>query len=432
MKKALAGTAAVDITPPIGVRMQGYASRDHGAEGIHDRLFSTALVLDDGEVRVALVTCDLVGLGIESVRALRETAADLSRIDPKSIMVCCSHTHGGPATGQRCYVDEESEYLNLVRRQIASSIALAAGRLRECKLWVGIGSSDIGINRREPRDGGIVLGENPEGEVDHELVVLRIDTIGGRPEALIYNYPCHTATLKGDNYLITADYVNYSRRTVEGGLGIPQGSSLFVNGAAGDINPSPRGTFDLARMLGTALAADTLRAYAKAQPIDTALSYLNRAIELPLSRPPSPTELRSELAELQVKYESQKTRNPSLAARITWHREMLRRTEDDSLKDSLAAEIQALRIGPLAILSLPGEVFAGIGKRIKEDSPFSYNMVAGYANGNVGYIPTPGAFEEGGYEPNSHFYRSEQAFRPDVGDVLVSESGALLRELKGD
>ena len=70
-----AGTARVDITPKVGGPMQGYASRTHGSEGVHDRLSANAMVLDDGSTRVAIVTCDLIGLDRSSVEAIRRIAS---------------------------------------------------------------------------------------------------------------------------------------------------------------------------------------------------------------------------------------------------------------------------------------------------------------------------------------------------------------------
>ncbi|MEI6501468.1 MAG: hypothetical protein WCP21_10655, partial [Armatimonadota bacterium] len=51
----LAGTATVDLTPPVGTPLAGFAARDHGSEGIHDPLHAKALVLDDGSTRLCLL-----------------------------------------------------------------------------------------------------------------------------------------------------------------------------------------------------------------------------------------------------------------------------------------------------------------------------------------------------------------------------------------
>ena len=61
-------------------------------------------------------------------------------------------------------------------------------------------------------------------------------------------------------------------------------------------------------------------------------------------------------------------------------------------------EIQAIRIGPAALLAAPMEVFGEIGAAIAASSPFAWTAVSGYTNSSTGYLPTPEAHDEGGYE----------------------------------
>ena len=63
-----------------------------------------------------------------------------------------------------------------------------------------------------------------------------------------------------------------------------------------------------------------------------------------------------------------------------------------------AMSIQAVRIGDLAICTLPFEVFAEIGLELKDRSPAADTFVVSLANGGYGYLPTPGQHQFGGYE----------------------------------
>jgi hypothetical protein len=88
-------------------------------------------------------------------------------------------------------------------------------------------------------------------------------------------------------------------------------------------------------------------------------------------------------------------------------------------------EVQALAIGDdLAIVGLPGEIFAELGLALRERSPFRHTLVLGLANEAIGYVPTGRAFEEGGYEPTS------SRLQPGGGERLVDEALALLKELR--
>ena len=54
------GVVTVDITPPLGMPMRGYAARKELSNGIWDPLFAKVVVLDDGATRVSIVAVDLI------------------------------------------------------------------------------------------------------------------------------------------------------------------------------------------------------------------------------------------------------------------------------------------------------------------------------------------------------------------------------------
>jgi hypothetical protein len=75
------------ITPQKGIYLIGYADRAKGIRGVHDDLTATALVLDNGHVRLALVALDLLCLNECVVDRIRR-AVELS-VYP---ILCCSQT----------------------------------------------------------------------------------------------------------------------------------------------------------------------------------------------------------------------------------------------------------------------------------------------------------------------------------------------------
>ena len=60
--------------------------------------------------------------------------------------------------------------------------------------------------------------------------------------------------------------------------------------------------------------------------------------------------------------------------------------------------LQALRIGDLAIVSIPFEAFVEMGLELKAKSPFPDTFAVSIANGAYGYLPTAAQHELGGYE----------------------------------
>ena len=56
------GIAVTNITPPIGLYLTGFGGRAGPAQGIHDELYSKAIVISDDREDLAIVTTDLLGL----------------------------------------------------------------------------------------------------------------------------------------------------------------------------------------------------------------------------------------------------------------------------------------------------------------------------------------------------------------------------------
>jgi len=93
-----AGVARVDITPPLGFRMQGIVRRTAGAVGVETPLSATVLVLADAETKIAIFDCDLLGFDLPLVAEIRATVAEALETEAHCIALGCTHTHNGPCT----------------------------------------------------------------------------------------------------------------------------------------------------------------------------------------------------------------------------------------------------------------------------------------------------------------------------------------------
>ena len=92
-----AGAARVEITPAKGVPLAGYGNRlGRGATGMHDRLYTRALALSDGEQTVILIANDLLAITNHLYEAVFEKISSQVPIRPESLMIAASHTHSGP------------------------------------------------------------------------------------------------------------------------------------------------------------------------------------------------------------------------------------------------------------------------------------------------------------------------------------------------
>src|SRR4051794_4412037 len=89
-----AGAFEVCITPPIGVEMAGYGP-DIGryAVDIHDHLQGQALVLDDGQTKIAVVTCDLLEITTDFTQAIRDEVERRTGIPGANVLISAAHPH---------------------------------------------------------------------------------------------------------------------------------------------------------------------------------------------------------------------------------------------------------------------------------------------------------------------------------------------------
>jgi hypothetical protein len=402
MSHFVAGTARADITPPVGVDLCGYGARPGPSTGVRDRLAASALYLADGACELLILSCDLIGLRHADVVALRAEIEAGTGVPATHILVGCSHTHAGPATpGLRFLGQTDPAYFAGLLRTLCT-IAAAA---RECAQAARAGWAraelQVGRNRRQWTAAGMVIGANDEGCTAPYVDVLAVTTAAGVPLARLFSHAAHAVALGGDNTLISADWPGAARRGIEADE--PGVTALFLQGCCGNLNCRERGEAGV-ESLGLAAAVAVKAAVARASVSERVL--LGAAVVplvLPLAPPPPLAEARAQLAAAQA----QLAVLPATANRgvrwmaegaVEWSGELLRLAAAGVRGQTVAFEVQALQVGTGAIVGLPGEVFVEYALNIDRGSPFSPTLVAGYANGNAGYIPTAAAYSEGGYE----------------------------------
>ena len=236
-----ASAAKTDITPSGSVDLWGYSDRSGPATGKRDPLFAKVLLLDDGTHRLALVTLDLGRtFGLESMNFVRERVHKSAGVE--QVFFFASHTHSAPVIDDAYPPGKRPAWETTALERIAAAIEQAATRLEPAKIGTGEGEVFIGHNRRYVFPDGTVkmlwrnATKTPTHPVDPRVGVIRVDGAGGRVIAVVVNYACHPVIFGPDNLRYSADYPSATARVVEEGFG--QGAlSLFLQGAAGDINP---------------------------------------------------------------------------------------------------------------------------------------------------------------------------------------------------
>ena len=400
-----AGVAKVDITPPLGGPMAGYSARTQGSNDVDDPLYCKALVMRTGDTEVAILTNDLISVPGEVVKQVRGLIRERTGIPTDHILISASHTHFGPTIAP-------SPYLEVLIQQMASAAQMAQRRLQPASLGVAKGAvSQIMYNRRMKRPDGkveMVFRLPPPsrdlkfGPTDPEVITLRIDSQKGDPLGSVINFACHGVT-SGDNfYGISADYAGYAMGLVERCRG---DLCLFAYGTAGDIVPIKReGTSR--DLVGTTLGAEALKCLQLAKlRRPSSIQVHRQMVNLPLKDFPSVAQARRDLRKAeQAAQRARDTRRSREDLKGPVGDVMLARTnlshaQKHQGKKSIRTEVQAIAVGDLVIIGLPGEIFVEIGLEIKRRSSAPNTMVLSLANDAIGYVPTASAYQEGGYEP---------------------------------
>jgi hypothetical protein len=426
-----AGVCRRVITPPRGIYLIGYGDRSKGNLGVHDDLSATALVLDDGEKRIAIVALDILTINefiVDRVRA---------RLGKTEAILCCSHTHSGPIA----YADEKSppknrEYIDTLVENIVQAVQEAEADLIPARLAYSHGQAGVGINRREKMpDGRMEIGRNPAGPRDKSVQVVSIYTGENHRLATLVNYACHGTVLGPDNLLVSADWIGVMRERVEQELG---GLTLFLQGATADINPDmyweDRRAFEKAAEQGLDVAQAVLSAVGsgseeiRAVPIGLERLEAWLPTETPALTPQPPKNYgRPLLAMSKLPSILSIFTDLLLDQRYPWKPVI----EAKNGFWSVPMRINAVRIGDLAFVSFAAETFTEIGMKVKAASPAAHTLFASVSDGCISYLHTAESHDEGGYEVDvaPFAYRYPGRLQAGCEQIALNLTDNLLKEL---
>jgi neutral ceramidase len=478
MSRLSAGVYRVDITPPVGISMVGYYARDGVSAGVERPLTATALVLTTETSRVAIVACDLIFIQNPAIDQIRHRIAEAIGTTSDCVLINCSHTHCGPTLPGFTFESEtqramQGAYLNHLRHVLTGCAYAASQRPRPARIGFDRGSARIGINRREKdEDGKVVLGENPDGPLDPDVPVVRVDDTDGRPLAALFSYACHTVTMGPKCLMLSPDFAGPARQVIEDATGA---TALFLQSAAGNVNPiSGIGTTeddtDNMTRVGQTLGAEALQAMLRIRthqkrgprvlfpslsrnftypyvPIEDGESEIiatSEIVGLPTMALPSLEEARKILETREQSFEQARKegwpeyRLAGLGRFRDWAKVLHRTVESGARHVSIPLVLQSIRINDIVIAAAAGETLVELGLGVKQRSPFPNTIFLGYSNGCIGYISPADAYPPEGWSPWETYsipdmifqsYQLPMALAPESGQMVIDRSVALLSRL---
>lgn len=454
MKKApfRVGYGEVKINPPRGIAIDGYYVPRFAKGKISD-LKAIALALACGGETVLLISLDVCAVHREALEKIQTAVRAATGLEAGQLFVSATHTHTGPClTPDHGFPSDDAPilaYVAFLAGQAAKAAVLALGDLKPAKMGYAVGQAPdriAYIRRYRMKDGSVMtcppVGDpnidHPLGHLDQRVNVLRFDRRGG-DSVVLMNYGLHADTTNGER--ISSDWVGWVQQTLKKSLdGV---KCLCVMGAEGDVgsthvHPAPGDmndteiSFDnemkspgMARFVGRALAGTVLQVYDKVAYVDVDCLKTEQLTFDVAMNVPEPEDL------------------PRAHRYATWHKagrddlipyramelttvvaEAMRMVRLENGPAARPLTLTGLRIGPVALVGIPGEPFTDIGERIKAIGGFPLVLPCALTNGCEGYFPSAAAFGEGGYEART------SEFKSTVADTIVKNAGTLLENLK--
>ncbi|MBI3297667.1 MAG: neutral/alkaline non-lysosomal ceramidase N-terminal domain-containing protein [Elusimicrobia bacterium] len=355
---AAAGKA--DITPDPKketVWLAGYGASGRKATGVHDPLYARAVVVSDGKVTAAIASVDAIGLYREDVLDLRRALGWEGKSD-RLLFMTATHDHSAPDTvglwGRFPGVSGvDKKRHKRLKKSIVVLIKELEGRLQEAELSAA---------RTEVDPEGLCRDSRDPVVMDPELNVLGLRTKGGAPLAAVVRWSCHPEVLQPDNTLITADFPGALCAKVEAERG---GTCLFLPGLLGglmtpDADASGPLEADYKEMerVGATLAGHALKALAAPglRTRNAAVSFSSATALVPIEN----SRYLFFLPSLDFGHRLLDAEGRPLARWKRWYlplRHLLLFPLPERLRPWVETEVTLLRVGPVKLLGIPGEVF---------------------------------------------------------------------------
>jgi neutral ceramidase len=437
----LIGIAEVNYTPAVGLDMAGnYRGNDYASRGVHDSLYARALVAANSKGnKLALLTLDICYIPKENIDLMRAFIASKTSIKAADIMIMATHTHSGPVS------EPSSPHVQDYLSKAASAVVSADAQLRQSVLSVGRSTENrISHNRRlkcidgtthmcwEKLAPGFVI--EPWGPIDPEVITINISQ-QGKPKGVIVNFACHATTLTGNNWLYSADYPGYMVEAIQRVKG-KDFKPMFFNGCSGNVTQVDYkigfpDTYQECQRIGYMLGVAALEAMSHQQPVASDILKVSREM-VPIKHITISDEQLNWAKNILVKIE--KEGMPPLQADgipdAQYAKDWVAMYATQNQVDSL--EVMVVRIGDMAFVGLPGEIFTEFGMAIKSASPCKNTLVMGLSNDEKGYFPTKISFTQGpkGFTPMITGYETTPGstkYEIGAGEKLTASA---IRQLK--
>ena len=409
--------------------LAGFHSR-RPANGIHDSVWARTVVIDDGTTRIALISLDAIGMFYDQVIDIRKRLPASLGID--YCMVASTHVHEAPDLmgiwGESPLKSGINKaYLELVTAQAVASVETAVADLEAVTLRFSI-----------DEDGALPTVKDTRMPIVHDPSIYIMEAVrdDGSTKGTMVSWANHPETLWSGNLLITSDFPHFFRKGIEEVKG---GICVYFNGAIGGLITTHPTVTIVHPHTGEELKEAT---FAKAEAQGIILTKLSlAAMEQPFdSLSYGSIELAAETFTVAFK-----NRMFRLAAVIGIMERGMRGWFQ------VATEMAVIKLGPLSLLTIPGEIYPEIVNGgieapegqdfplspveippLRELMPGSFKMVIGLANDELGYIIPKSQWDNKApwlYNSERATYGEVNSLGPETAPAIHAKAVELINRL---
>ena len=377
-----AAASRVSITP-MADEFPYQEGRERPFVGIHDDVYTRALVLDDGANRTVIVSIEVTA--VPDAAQIVKDVAQAAGIPEAKVLVAATHTHNVPLvffhTPQPDKVQKQE--IDRIHQAAVQAVRDAVSHLEPARIAFARGEAWVNVNNGE--QAGLKTGYDPKGPSDKTLDVVRLEKMNGQPLALVVNYASHAEVMfrsatKEGGYEVTGDLPGAVSRMLEGNAaGAPV--VLYLSGAEGDqltVYKSLHPEGHLAAKDEGAAGWGLLDAQAYrlgAAVLDTVHGM-----------PPGNSAVTIQAASNSVSCPGQRLRVDN-------------QTGKAAAQDTppVTIPVTLIRINDIAFAGVAGDVASDIGRAIRQSAPAPNTILTSMLAGAVGYILSDASYERPGH-----------------------------------